>query len=149
MSGRRVATPADLPALVRLDTDAFGADAWSEVSWSQELAQVPDTRHVEVLTDDAGGLHAYIVLMVVADVADLSRIAVAPAARRAGRARELLDAALAVARERGCTRVLLEVAADNTAALALYRAAGFEKLHRRRGYYGAGRDALVLQRAQL
>jgi len=148
VSGRRVATPADLPALVRLDTDAFGADAWSEASWSQELAQVPETRHVEVLTDDAGALLAYVDLMVVADVADISRIAVAPAARRAGRARELLDAALAVASERGCTRVLLEVAADNTAALALYRAAGFEKLHRRRGYYGAGRDALVLQRAQ-
>lgn len=149
MSARRVATPADLPALVRLDADVFGVDAWSEVSWYQELAQMPDTRHVEVLTDHAGGLLGYVALMLVADVADISRIAVAPAARRVGRARELLDAALAVARERGCTRVLLEVAADNTAALGLYRAAGFEELHRRAGYYGAGRDALVLQRAQL
>lgn len=145
MSTRRAATAADLPALVALDAEVFGADAWSEPSWAGELAQVPATRQVEVLTDDAGVLLAYVVLMVVADVADLQRIAVAPSARRSGLARELLDAALAGARGRGCARVLLEVAADNGPANALYRAAGFEPLHRRGSYYGPGRDALVLE----
>jgi ribosomal-protein-alanine N-acetyltransferase len=149
VSERRVATPADLSALVRMDAVVFDADAWSETSWAGELAQVPGTRHVELLTDDSGGLLGYVVLMVVADVTDIQRIAVAPSARRAGRGRGLLDAALAVARERRCSRVLLEVAADNAPALALYRTAGFEELHRRPGYYGAGRDALVLQFASL
>lgn len=144
MSRRRVATHADLPALVALDAEAFAADAWSEAAWAAELEQVPATRHVEVLTED-GDLLGYVVLMVMPDVADLQRLAVASAARRAGHARTLLRAALQVARERGCTSVLLEVASDNAAAVELYRSAGFRPLHRRKAYYGAGRDALVMQ----
>ena len=147
MSVRRRATPADLPALVRLDADLFGPDAWSQASWADELAH--PTRHVELLSDETGDLLAYVVVRLVADVADLQRIAVAPSARRVGRARELLGAALVVARDRGCSRMLLEVAADNAPAIALYGAAGFEELHRRPGYYAAGRDALVLQLAKL
>jgi ribosomal protein S18 acetylase RimI-like enzyme len=40
--------------------------------------------------------------------------------------------------------VLLEVAADNSAALALYSRAGFRVISRRADYYGHGRDAVVL-----
>ena len=145
MSTRRVATHADLPALVALDAEAFAADAWSEAAWAAELEQVPATRHVEVLTEDSGDLLGYVVLMVMPDVADLQRLAVASAARRAGHARTLLHAALRVARERGCTSVLLEVASDNAAAVELYQSAGFRPLHRRKAYYGAGRDALVMR----
>ena len=143
MTTRREATAADLPALVALDAEVFGADAWSEASWAEELAGA--TRHVEVVTDDAGAVLAYGVLMVVADVADLQRIAVAPGSRRAGLARALLGAAVDEARRRGCSRLLLEVEAGNSAAIALYEAAGFVRLHRREGYYGRNRDALVLQ----
>lgn len=144
MSRRRVATHADLPALVALDAEAFAADAWSEAAWAAELEQVPGTRHVEVLTED-GDLLGYVVLMVMPDVADLQRLAVASAARRAGHARTLLRAALGVARERGCTSVLLEVASDNAPAVELYQSAGFRPIHRRKAYYGAGRDALVMR----
>jgi ribosomal-protein-alanine acetyltransferase len=140
---RREATAADLPALVALDAEVFGADAWSRTSWAAELAGA--TRHVELVSDDAGAVLAYVVLMVVDDVADVQRIAVAPGSRRAGLGRELLGAAIHEARRRGCSRVLLEVEAGSAAAIALYEAAGFVRLHRREGYYGAGRDALVLQ----
>jgi ribosomal-protein-alanine N-acetyltransferase len=140
---RRVATEVDLPALVALDAEVFGTDAWSERSWRAELD--PATRHVEVLLGDDGGLLAYVVVRAVADVADLQRIATAPSARGGGLARGLLDAALAAARARGCVRMLLEVEATNTAARRLYVRAGFEAISRRRGYYGPGRDALVLQ----
>lgn len=145
MSRRRVATAADLPALVALDAEAFGSDAWSEASWASELAQVPTTRHVEVLTDDSGELLAYVVLLMIADVAELLRIAAALDTRRSGHARVLLNAALEAARDRGCAEVLLEVASDNPAAVALYHSAGFTLLHRRTGYYGAGRDAVVMR----
>ncbi|MDP3371055.1 MAG: ribosomal-protein-alanine acetyltransferase, partial [Brevundimonas sp.] len=49
---------------------------------------------------------------------------------------------------RGATRLFLEVAEDNMAALALYAGAGFVEAGRRPGYYarphGRPRDALVL-----
>jgi ribosomal-protein-alanine N-acetyltransferase len=142
---RRAATAADLPALLRLDTAVFGDEAWSPALWAAELEQVPATREVEVLTDASGDLLAYVVVMVVADVSDLQRIGVAPASRRSGLGRELLAAAVDVARRRGCARMLLEVDVARTPAIELYRSTGFVPLHRREGYYGPGRDALVLQ----
>jgi len=146
MSRRRPAAAEDLPALVSLDTETFGDDAWSAASWAAELAQVPTSRHVELVEGEDGEVLAYVVVMVVADVADLQRIAVHPSARRTGLGGDLLAAAIERAASRGCERMLLEVADANTAALALYHRAGFEALHRRPDYYGAGRDALVLQR---
>ncbi|WP_048858098.1 GNAT family N-acetyltransferase, partial [Acidiphilium multivorum] len=75
--------------------------------------------------------------------AEILTIGVAPPARRCGLARALLTVALAAARARGAETVFLEVEADNAAAIALYRAAGFIAAGRRRDYYGAGRDALL------
>jgi [ribosomal protein S18]-alanine N-acetyltransferase len=59
----------------------------------------------------------------------------------------LLEAVMKEAKRRGAGRLLLEVRADNEAALALYMGHRFEQISRRRGYYNAGRvDALVLRR---
>ena len=56
--------------------------------------------------------------------------------------RELLDAA----RRTRCDEVLLEVHADNEPAVTLYVDEGFEVIARRSGYYGPGRDALIMRR---
>ncbi|MEQ9335588.1 MAG: GNAT family N-acetyltransferase [Miltoncostaeaceae bacterium] len=61
----------------------------------------------------------------------------------------LLAAALRLSAARGATRMVLEVSEANAAARALYDAAGFSPVGRRRGYYrGAcgAEDALVLAR---
>jgi ribosomal protein S18 acetylase RimI-like enzyme len=62
---------------------------------------------------------------------------VVPEFRGRGIGRALLDATLAAARRKGLARVDLEVRADNTAAIGLYRAAGFN-------VEGVKRDALRL-----
>lgn len=80
----------------------------------------------------------------VLDEAELLRVAVDPDARRRGVARALLEHGLAVVGEHGARECHLEVAAENAAALALYRAFGFREVGRRKGYYGVGRDALLL-----
>ena len=72
---------------------------------------------------------------VVADEAELVTIAVDPGARRQGTGRALLAAFEADAKARGAARAFLEVAADNTAALALYRDAGWIETGRRKAYY--------------
>ena len=85
---------------------------------------------------------------VVADEAELLTIAVAPEARRQGEGRALLDGFLRTALARGAETAFLEVAADNAAALALYRRSGFSEAGRRRGYYHSPGnppvDALVM-----
>jgi ribosomal-protein-alanine N-acetyltransferase len=86
---------------------------------------------------------------VAADEAEVLTIAVDPAARRKGIGARLLRGLLADAVARGATEAFLEVAADNAAALALYRGAGFAEVGRRKGYYsgrdGPATDALVLR----
>lgn len=55
----------------------------------------------------------------------LNDLYVAADERRGGVARRLLDAAARFARDDGAARIVLETARDNTAARALYRAAGW------------------------
>lgn len=55
----------------------------------------------------------------------LNDLYVAADARRGGIARALLDAAARFARDDGAARIVLETNRDNTAARALYRAAGW------------------------
>ena len=82
---------------------------------------------------------------VVADEAELLTLAVAPEGRRQGRGRALTAEFAAAARAGGAATAFLEVAAGNAAARALYAAQGWTEAGRRRGYYGPGRDALVLR----
>jgi ribosomal protein S18 acetylase RimI-like enzyme len=56
----------------------------------------------------------------------LSKLAVMEGVRRSGHGRVLLEAYLAAGRDAGFARFRLDVSADNEAARALYRSAGFE-----------------------
>lgn len=138
----RPADDGDLGALVELEHEAFGQGAWSAGTLREEIALADRI----VLVDERDGVATgYVDVGVVADVADLHRVVVAAAHRRHGVASSLVGSASTAAADRGATRMLLEVADDNAPALALYDAHGFEPIARRRGYYGPGRDALVLE----
>lgn len=90
----------------------------------------------------------FILIRSVADEAEILTLAVDPAARRRGVGARLVREGAAEAAARGATRLFLEVADDNPAALALYARAGFTEAGRRRGYYarpeGGRQDALIL-----
>jgi ribosomal-protein-alanine N-acetyltransferase len=136
----RVATEADVPAVAALDAAVFGVDAWSGQQVREELTG--DGRRAWVAGEPVVG---YAVTWRSGDVVDLNRIAVRPEDRGRGVARQLLDAALEASRADRADRVLLEVAATNTAALALYASAGFVEIDRRRRYYRDGTDAVVMR----
>ncbi|MDF2140643.1 ribosomal protein S18-alanine N-acetyltransferase [Paenirhodobacter sp. CAU 1674] len=95
-----------------------------------------------------GDSQGFVLGRVIAGEAELLTICTAPEARRQGTGRALLAQFAATAQERGGESAFLEVAEDNTAARALYAAAGWRESGRRRGYYhtpeGARVDALVL-----
>lgn len=88
---------------------------------------------------------------VVLDEAELLTIAVSPEAQGQGLGRACLVLFETVCREKGATRILLEVAATNEPALRLYRATGFAEDGRRKGYYRApGRtpiDAILMSKS--
>ncbi len=135
-----------------LDAELFGRTAWSAETFWAELAR-PETHCYAVLLgperDGDPELLGYAGLRVVDGTADVQTVAVAPAAQGRGRGAVLLDWLLEQARRRAAREVMLEVAAQNTAAQSLYRQAGFEQIALRRGYYGPGQDALIMRRALL
>ena len=91
--------------------------------------------------------------MLLGSAGEIVTLGVAPSARRRGAARALLEDLLARARALGVAYLTLEVAEDNTGALALYAKLGFEHAGTRRGYYrrpdASLMDARLLRRTLL
>lgn len=81
------------------------------------------------------------------EVADVMTLAVVPARRGTGLGDRLVAELTRRARARGAQALMLEVRADNAAAIRLYRRHGLEQVGVRRRYYEPGGvDALVLRR---
>ena len=138
----------DVDQVVPIEAELFAGDPpWTADEFRSELAGVPETRWYVVAEDESGELAGYAGLRVVDGTADIQTIAVARVHQRHGLGTTLLGALVDEARRRRATEVLLVGRADNEPALALYRRHGFERIARRRGYFGAGRiDGLVLRR---
>ncbi|PWG17645.1 GNAT family N-acetyltransferase [Salibaculum griseiflavum] len=118
-------TPADMAVLMaRAMPDAR---PWSEAEFA-DLAARPGT----ILTGDARVL---VIGQVVAEEAEIFMVLTDPAHRRTGLARDALARFEQAAREAGAIRTILDVAADNDAARALYDRAGYVCIAERRAYY--------------
>lgn len=140
----RAMTWRDIPRLAELERQLFGADAWSEQTWWAELAQRP--RREYVVAGTGGAVSGYAGLDLGGEVADVMTVAVAPEAQGAGLGRALLQDLVARAEAAGAAYLMLEVRADNAAALHLYERAGFTRLSVRRRYYQPGDvDAHILR----
>ena len=141
----RPATEADSDAIAASEADNLGADAWSAGLVAEGVAGRLPTVHYLVAESD-GELVGHAVASLVADIAELQRIAVAVSWRRRGVAGALLDEVFGLAAGADAERVLLEVREDNAAALGFYAARGFVELDRRPRYYRDGATAVVLER---
>jgi ribosomal-protein-alanine N-acetyltransferase len=142
----RPATLADLAAIAASETDNFGPDGWSSTLVEEGVAGRLPTVHYLVVEQD-GQVVGHAVASVVADIAELQRIAVNADQRRRGLATALLDEVVALAVREGVERLLLEVRENNEPALAFYAAHGFVEVDRRSRYYRDGSAAVVLRRS--
>jgi ribosomal-protein-alanine N-acetyltransferase len=142
----RLASLADLDLIVAFEAGVFADDAWSPRSLEAEFDQVGYSRQI-LVAESGGDVVGYAVLMFAGGSGDLSRIAVDPSFRRQGIARRLLDEVIDLAHRLELDALLLEVAADNEAALALYAEEGFVEVDRRPRYYADARDAIVMRRS--
>ncbi|MCE3288108.1 MAG: rimI [Caulobacter sp.] len=134
---------ADPQVLAALHAQAFDSP-WSVAEFSSLL----DTPGTFAVAEDQG----FILVRAIAGEAEIITLAVAPAARRRGLARRLIQQAVVQALALEAEALFLEVAEDNVPALGLYRGLGFEVVGRRRGYYARGgenppADALVMRLA--
>ncbi|WP_332249309.1 GNAT family N-acetyltransferase [Roseobacter sp. CCS2] len=123
---------------------AFSASrAWSEKEFADLLTQ-PGTFVL-------GDMRSFIMIRTVLDEAEVLTLATDPEKRRQGLAKATLHQGERQAAAQGATTVFLEVAEDNTPAIALYTASGYRQIGRRPGYYvpkdGAPVAALVLRKS--
>lgn len=102
---------AELSRARKADTLALLGEAGSPESRSTLLARMAKARELFA--------------PVAADEYYLSKIGVAPDLRRKGYGRALFEEYVSAGRAAGFTRFRLDVSADNEAAIALYRSAGF------------------------
>jgi ribosomal-protein-alanine N-acetyltransferase len=142
----RPATLADLAAIIASEADNFGADGWSPALVEEGVAGRLPTVHYLVVEQD-GQVVGHAVASVVADIAELQRIAVNADHRRRGLATAMLDEVVALAVRERAERLLLEVRENNQPALDFYAAHGFIEVDRRPRYYGDGSAAVVLRRS--
>jgi [ribosomal protein S18]-alanine N-acetyltransferase len=133
-------TVEDLEGVRAVEVAAFD-DAWSSVTWREELAR--DDRRWRVLRLGADTV-GFAGLWLAPDAAHVLRLAVAPAQRGRGLGGTLLDDLLDRAARAGRRALTLEVRAGNEAAIRLYRRRGFVPHGARPGYYADGEDAVVL-----
>jgi ribosomal-protein-alanine N-acetyltransferase len=141
----RAADREDAVALAAVHALAFDSP------WPPEaFAGLLDSPGVFALAAIDDAVVALILVRAIAGEAEVLTLATAPSHQRRGAARALLAAGLDLAATLGAETAFLEVAADNAAAIALYRSAGFEPVGRRAAYYarrdGPAVDALVLRR---
>jgi [ribosomal protein S18]-alanine N-acetyltransferase len=141
----RAATDADLDAIEDIEVISFPGP-WPRNVFEKELEN--RWSHVEIVEDAAQRLVAYAVYWVVHDELHLLNIAVHPDWRRRGLADALMHHLERVCEERELTYLTLEVRVSNQGAVTLYKAHGYEVIHRRKNYYvDEPEDALVMAKA--
>jgi [ribosomal protein S18]-alanine N-acetyltransferase len=140
---------SDLPELQRLDARCFPP----RIAYSRAELQffIRHPRSTTTVAELQGGIVGFCVvdwkLESGRKVGHFITIDVAPELRRLGLGRLLMQAGETELAEMGCAGVALEVATNNTGALAFYEHLGYRSSGRIPGYYGDGTDALVLRKA--
>jgi [ribosomal protein S18]-alanine N-acetyltransferase len=139
--------PAATEALAALHRACFPDDPWEAPALGRILALAGGFGWLAWDGDQPVG---FILVRDLGSECEVLSLGVAPRHRRLGIAHDLLSAAIAEARRRTLSSVVLEVAVDNDAASGLYASLGFIRVGRRTRYYSRpdGRaDALILRLA--
>lgn len=134
-----------LDEVIRIENHTY-AFPWSRQNFLDSMTSGYICTVMQV--DDA--LAGYVVLMNAVDDLHILNITVEAGCRGQGLSRVLLQHAQAVARDLGCTALLLEVRPSNEHARRIYEHMGFVRIGMRRGYYPTERgreDAFVMRKA--
>ena len=137
----------DIPVLATYEKELFPYSPWSTAQFKEEFAGIPKTRFMSV-AEDGNTIVGYCGVFVPAPgiEADILTVAVLPAYRRQGIAKEFMRQIEAYAVERQASAMMLEVELSNESAIKLYESLGYKKISVRMDYYGPGKDAHVMRK---
>lgn len=144
----REATREDLPIFVDLDKQLFPHAMWSLEHYQNDFKGVPRTHFFTVAVNVSNEIIGYAAVLVPAPgvEADILTIGVIPEHRKSGIGRTFMAQLESWALSKESNAMMLEVAIENIAAIAMYESLGYSRISERKNYYGAGRDALVMRK---
>jgi len=132
----------DVDAILAIEQVCFPS-TWSWQQFFHDVVHNPATYYL--VARWGGRVVGHAGMYVSRDEAHVTTIAVLPEYRRRGIGMRLMLGLIEEARQRGATRMTLEVRVSNHGAQALYERLGFYSVALRRGYYtDNGEDALVM-----
>lgn len=134
----RAATSADLEGIYRIEIACFKQRRFrrDHVEWI-----LHNDRALTLVEDGGVDLDGAIMLLFEGQVCRVLSVATMPERRRKGLGTEMMRAAEAQARKRGCAQIRLEVSTRNYGAIEFYRGLGYKTDGVLYGYYSWGEDA--------
>lgn len=98
------------------------------------------------VADLHGTVVGYVGAEIVLDECNIGNIVTHKDYRGRGFASVMMGILLEDLKNKGISKIFLEVEHDNEPAIALYKKYGFEPYGARRDYYGQGKDAILMSR---
>ncbi len=141
------AGPDQAAEIARLHAELFNP-AWSEESVRSLLDHPASTAFMAMVGGAPKTCVGFVMAQLAADEAEILSIGVTKDWQRKGVGKRLIEGVARAAQRAEAKKLFIEVAADNDAAMELYRRAGFLGTGLRRGYYeragGEAVDAVTL-----
>ncbi len=137
----RIARVADLPALMRIEEQCFGAERFS--SETVKAFVVRNDAFVVIAEEDQNAVGSAMCMLSLGE-GRIASVAVLPDHRNKGIGRMLLSRCEKVFMRHGLNRFSLEVDVQNDPAIALYTSKGYEINGMIQNFYGPGRDAYMM-----
>ena len=118
--------------------------------WAKEAIEneFKNDKALYVVAEQEGQLLGYGGMWCILDEGEITTIAVAPSARRAGIGNAVVERLIAQARALSIMQIYLEVRQSNEAAQALYRKLHFEIVGQRKGYYTHPKEDAILMKLE-
>ena len=139
----RVANESDLAVMADIHQSCF-AKGWSKVELASTLS-IPGAG--ALLVELAGNVYGFVQFQWVAGEVEINTLCVLPNFRRQHFGRDLLQGLFTHLQTLQTSKIFLEVSAQNTAAIALYKTHGFANTGLRKAYYSDGSDAITMVKA--
>jgi ribosomal-protein-alanine N-acetyltransferase len=134
-------TEADLDQVMELEKAIF-PNPWRR---SFFLSDIDRPQGLSIVAEDEGVILGYAVAWGTEET-HLANLAVVDYERGKGLGSKLLDEVVAFAQRNRAKSLYLEVRVSNTIARKFYSERGFVPTYLRKGYYGNGEDAVVMER---
>lgn len=134
----------DIDEVAAIEESLFSA-SWSPAGFFSFLLR-DDT--LFLVAEEEGGIIGYCGVVMVLDEGDITNVAVSVNHQGRGIGRQLVEAMIAKALERGVEHLHLEVRQSNERARTLYQKLGFQEVGLRKGYYEApAEDGILMRRS--